>query len=78
MMGKKISLFVIMYSILLPLSLYAKNSICYELTNGRLGDQMIVYAHTLLLAETYQLNFLYKPFDRAKNFKFQYGTSVPL
>lgn len=48
--------------------LNCKNGISYQLTKGRLGDQMITYAQTLWFSHIHDLDFFYNPFNRASNF----------
>lgn len=52
----------------LTILLNCKNGISYQLTKGRLGDQMIAYAQTLWFSHIYDLDFFYNPFDHASNF----------
>ncbi len=67
MLTKK-NLFFLSTYFSLTISLCYKNGISYQLTKGRVGDQMIVYAQTLWFAHENNLDFFYHPFSRAENF----------
>lgn len=72
----KNSFFLMLFFLNTLLSFHSKNGISYELSKGRLGDQMVIYAHTLFLSMKYDLNFLYKPFKLSDRFQLHYKNNL--